>query len=342
MSLQAKGLPVRSIDIETWAFRVIDRLRTASALEDVRVEMKRDWPPAAQAARQIAGHANFARGDPILWLIGLDETDGVVGASSIEFSNWHAQLNACFEGPAPAMTDLNLFSEGKLVVALAMETDRMPYVVKNPNFGKPDGGPVQFEVPWRVARGTRTARREDLLRIIASPSKVPNVEVLEANLTLARFTEMGGAIQKRYLQVQLYVVPQDNMPVVIANHKCAAFVTNAASGRVDFDWCRVSAIRLWSPRDSPTRIDDSATVSSSSTEAVLSGPGAVLFSAEGMLAGAASIDQPESTTVSGLFFLARGNEGARFDVETHKVAGVSTAEPAVVAKWRFVAPRLRA
>ena len=49
----------------------------------------------ALAARKIAGHANAARGEPILWIIGLDEDDHqVTGASDVELADWWAQATA--------------------------------------------------------------------------------------------------------------------------------------------------------------------------------------------------------------------------------------------------------
>ena len=47
------------------------------------------------------------------------------------------------------MTELAIHSEGKSAVAILIETDRAPFVVKNPKHGKSGGGPVSLEVPWR-------------------------------------------------------------------------------------------------------------------------------------------------------------------------------------------------
>ena len=68
---------MNSRQIESWALRVIDCVKRGQPNEDFLVELKRDWIDEAKAARRIAGHANAARGENILWLIGFDEKEGV-------------------------------------------------------------------------------------------------------------------------------------------------------------------------------------------------------------------------------------------------------------------------
>lgn len=64
---------MRQIEIEAWVLRVIEQVKRGQSNEDSRVELKARWIEPEKAARQIAGHANAARGDKILWIIGLDE-----------------------------------------------------------------------------------------------------------------------------------------------------------------------------------------------------------------------------------------------------------------------------
>jgi hypothetical protein len=75
-------------EIEAWAIRVIESVEAGNSVEETtRVELKAQWPDDVnKAARQIAGQANAARGDPMFWLIGVDEKAGVIGASSTEFT----------------------------------------------------------------------------------------------------------------------------------------------------------------------------------------------------------------------------------------------------------------
>jgi len=53
--------------IEAWALRVVDQVNRQQAHEDSLVELKTEWPADIhKAARQIAGHANSAHGEPVL------------------------------------------------------------------------------------------------------------------------------------------------------------------------------------------------------------------------------------------------------------------------------------
>lgn len=79
------------------------------------------------------GHANAAKGDSILWLIGIDQKgQRVVGANNIELSNWYSSFKSKFDDSiAPVLiTNLNIPVEGKTVVALLFETDRAPLSLK--------------------------------------------------------------------------------------------------------------------------------------------------------------------------------------------------------------------
>jgi len=219
---------MRLVEIESWALDVIERVKAGQPNEDSRVELKREWIPAQKAARRIAGHANAARGDAILWLFGVDEDAGVTGVDQNELSSWFAELESEFDGLAPDMMVVNVPQDGMTVVALLFETDRAPYVVKNPVHGKPKGGPVSWEVPWRDGTRVRTAKRSDLLRLLVPILSVPEVEVLEGELQLA-----GTRGHFWRLEVNLYVVPVERDPVTIPFHRCeAAIVLGSKQERI--------------------------------------------------------------------------------------------------------------
>jgi hypothetical protein len=156
---------MKSRQIERWALEVIERAEAHQPIEDSKVELKAEWPAdPARAARRIAGHANAARGEHILWLIGIDEDKGVIGANYAEMSDWLAGISKQFNELTPRCYDLNVpTKDGKTVVALVFETDRAPYVVKNPAFGNTTGEGVKFEVPWREGTIIRSATRSDLM-----------------------------------------------------------------------------------------------------------------------------------------------------------------------------------
>ena len=112
--------------IEAWAIRVLELVENKQNVEDTRVELKTEWPTEMnKVARQIGGHANAARGEPILWLIGVDERAGkVIGAPPSEFANWYPAVGKEFEGTAPECIHLNVPHNGVTVPALLFETDR--------------------------------------------------------------------------------------------------------------------------------------------------------------------------------------------------------------------------
>jgi hypothetical protein len=160
---------------------LVDRVLQGARVEDFRVECKADWPPAARAARRIAGHANAARGEPILWIIGLDE-DGhrITGTSDVELAEWWPQVTACFdEGMTPRLTPLVVpVGPGQSVVALQMTTERAPYVVKRQD----KQGPFEREVPWRDGNRTRSAHRDELLRVLVPAVTPPQATVVKLEL----------------------------------------------------------------------------------------------------------------------------------------------------------------
>jgi hypothetical protein len=159
--------------IEAWALDVIERVDSGASVEDSRVELKAEWPEPQKAARRIAGHANAARGAEILWLIGVDEDRGVVGAEANEFAAWFPQVEAGFDGLAPAHTELHVPTTGQTVVAMLFETERAPFVVKNPAYGRTGGGSVELEVPWRDGTRIRSARRSELVRLLSPLAEQP-------------------------------------------------------------------------------------------------------------------------------------------------------------------------
>src|SRR5262245_51170705 len=120
---------MKSLELESWVQAVVRRLHTG-VNEDARVELKSVWLPPEKAARQLAGHANSLHGESILWVIGLDEKNGVVGADKTEFSTWWSQVQAQFDGVSPSVTPLNVPVKEVEVMGLLFDTSRFPFVVK--------------------------------------------------------------------------------------------------------------------------------------------------------------------------------------------------------------------
>ena len=130
-------------EVEQWALKEVGR----SALQESdRVEFKSQVTDPIKLARQIAGHANSARGEWILWIFGVDEKLGLVGIASLEWSTLWPQIESCFNGNPPRPVMVPFQENGKALTAVAFETTLPPYVVSNPNHDR-------LEVPWR--EGTR-------------------------------------------------------------------------------------------------------------------------------------------------------------------------------------------
>lgn len=220
----------KHIEIESWAIRVLEKVGKGLPIEDSAVELKADWIAPAKAARQIAAHANAARGGEILWLIGVDEKRGVVGADDLELSNWFAGVQSRFDGIAPGLQNLNISYGGKTVAALCFETSRLPFVVKNPAFGCTTGEGVEWEVPWREGAKTRTATRQDLLLLLSPLRTMPKLDLLDGEVTSVndQRTAHGNAVL--WVRLSFYVVPVGDSPVVFPFYKCGvAIVINGQS-----------------------------------------------------------------------------------------------------------------
>jgi hypothetical protein len=217
-----EGGRMKPQQIEAWALRVIDQLEKKQNVEDALVELKSDWPSDLnKAARRLGGHANAARGEPVLWLIGVEEkASKVVGASFSEFANWYPAVEKEFDGVAPRCTPVNIPHRDGTVVALLVETDRMPYVVRNAVHGLQGGGAVSFEVPWRNGSRTDSARRAELVKLLIPATKLPEVEVLAAGLwahELKPALPRPACIVWR-LDVYLFITPRgDNVGMSVAS-----------------------------------------------------------------------------------------------------------------------------
>lgn len=221
--------------IESWALSVAERARQGKPLEDSLVEVKAKWisnPNAA--ARRIGGHANAAGGEPILWIIGIDEnTNSIVGADKTETANWLQSVQAEFNELAPSVTDLNVPFEGQTLVALLFDTSRAPFTVKNPVHGKQGCGPVSLEVPWREGTKVNSATRSQLVRLLAPLEAIPSVDVLNPCL---RANQVSKDMLAWYLKMNIYLVSKTYRQVVIPFHRCECSVhITEAKFTMDFD-----------------------------------------------------------------------------------------------------------
>jgi hypothetical protein len=257
---------MRPQDIENWAHLIIERVESKQPVEDSRVELKSEWPKDHnKAARQIAGHANAARGEPILWLLGIDEKQGVIGVNYEEISNWRQSVGAEFDGLSPTLTHINIHYKSKTVVALFWETEMRPFLVKTPK-----GGPISLEVPWRDAGSTRTANRMDLLKILSPVTKNPTFEVIRGELNISTGEQFWGHdICPTELSLNVYIVPTTDHRLVIPYHKCEARLRFIDSGLI----LDVDSVWFESGARSMGMIPLSSTIDCTASEIIITGPG---------------------------------------------------------------------
>lgn len=150
-------------------------------IEDDLVECKGAWPDAMKA-KQFAGLCNKARGHPVILIIGLDETTHkVTPVTSTDPADWWAAFSARFDEVAPdlAIHMVVPLDNGRRVVALQFDTDRVPYVVKSS-----DGAGPHREIPIRDGTGTRAAYRHEILKMLGPTINLPTVSALDASLTV--------------------------------------------------------------------------------------------------------------------------------------------------------------
>lgn len=203
------------MQVEAWALEVVDRVRRGEPIEDTRVELKAALGEPEKLARRIAGHANASRGASILWLFGVDEESGVVGCAKAEFTEWWAKVSRQFDELPPEPLDLVVPTEDGPVVAVLFETDRAPFVVRNPLYGK--GGSVELEVPWREGTATRTARRRDLIRLLAPITSSIDVVVFGGFLSYGQKVPSGEG--EWHLSLDLYIDAPVGEVIVVPDHE---------------------------------------------------------------------------------------------------------------------------
>jgi hypothetical protein len=214
---------MKKADIRYWALQVIERVKNGEPNEDTYTELKSEWIEPKKAARQIAGHANAARGEPILWLIGVDEEKGIVGAEHNELSEWFAQVQSCFIDEHPDLIHLNISEDGFTIVILYFETDDPPYLIKNPNYGEKDGGPIRFEVPWREATSTRTANKKDLIKLLVPIARKPLTDITTA--TVQTIHKPSGRFDWT-LEVNISIYPRkDDIIIFSPKNTSVSFIT---------------------------------------------------------------------------------------------------------------------
>lgn len=214
---------MNTLQIGGWALRVIEAVDAGQPNEDARVELKAEWIDPRKAARLLAAHANAARGEPILWLVGVDQQRGVVGVRAEELANWYPEVEKHFDPPAPTFTDRNIYIDDKAIVALQFNTDQFPFVVRTGASGE-----VTREVPWRQGTRTRSVTRADLIRLLAPAQRRPEIEIVDGHASARANIDDGDNVHpglRWKVYAQVYVIPRGDEPLVIPFHRCSGSAT---------------------------------------------------------------------------------------------------------------------
>jgi hypothetical protein len=197
---------LRPQQLEARVIELVDLVLAGQRIEDDLVECKGQWPDPQQrsSARQLAGLANKAHDDAILWIVGLDEKAHVLTQPGpVEVADWWAAVSSRFDPPAPDLEhDLVVpVGERQAVTALRFLTEMSPYVIRVGD----EGGPVDREVPIRDGTRTRSARRDELLRLLIPAVAPPSAQLLSARVYPGYYPSAGKGLGQTLLHLEATV-----------------------------------------------------------------------------------------------------------------------------------------
>lgn len=177
----------------------IENLQAGRAVEDdAGMELKREWPEPASKARQLAGAANALRGEPLIYVIGVDDKTGeVTTPERREPHEWYAQISARFDQVAPELMGVHTIYIGdgsRSVQAVVFGTADFPYVVNEKN---------RRDVPIRRGSGTESAHRNQLVRMFEPRLTAPPTSVAEAAAHATWFTSTSDGVISNHLVIQI-------------------------------------------------------------------------------------------------------------------------------------------
>ncbi len=212
---------MRRNELETKVLRLLRTCSFPTHIEDSTWELKSESSAdPTRAARQLAGHANASRGEVIVWVFGVDEKRGVVGIEPFEVGVFLSQIEKSFASKMPELVSAVITEyDGKHIQILAFYTDEAPYLINNPMAGE-KGERADREVPWRVGDVTRSATREQLLRMLESAVSQPEVDLLGTRLRLVTNFEEGRYQAVRYhVESKFYLIPRQDKPLIFPLYK---------------------------------------------------------------------------------------------------------------------------
>jgi hypothetical protein len=234
-------ISVRQIEIR--ALQALERLEKGMFSEDSLIELKRELSDPCKVARRIAGHCNAARGETVIWIVGVDEKKGIVEWNAPDFAEYMPQVWSYFQCDPPEFNAVSLEFSGKHCMALGFYSARPPYLVKNPAFGKEPGHVIESEIPWRDGTKVRTARRDEVMRLLMDYTLSPEIEVFEGEVFEVPLNPNDKKPPDGYVTLAVYLsfylMPRSNDPIIVPHHRIQAKFMDV-EGKVSSDICQFS------------------------------------------------------------------------------------------------------
>jgi hypothetical protein len=268
---------MRPVELDALAFEMVNRIRAERRVEDSHVECKGPLPTDhAGSARQLAGHANELHGQPVVWLLGIDETTGAITPTTVdEVRAWLEQLGKRFQEkriPHPMLTRQVATDDGD-IVAVEFDTAEAPYLTRV-------GDTDRYEVPWRAVAGTRTARREQIVSLLLDRTPLPTFEVIEGLLTLEHLSTSTESTWTWALILKCYAHFPFGHTAAFPQHRCHASVRSLVTDTwmlylPEAEFTAPSSGLIFPAKVSVPRVPTNRfdTVRSGDRQVVLSGPG---------------------------------------------------------------------
>lgn len=204
--------------IEAIVVAAVEAVLSGNRIEDERIECKSELMPP-ERVRQLAGAANAALGDEVIWIVGVDEAKAqlVPLDSTVDLADWWAKVERGFDDQvSPGLTSMWIPVPNGLVLALHFTTDRAPYAVRNPG-----GGTPELEVPWRAGTRTRSAKRHELLRTLLPTISIPEVTLLGSE---GQISASNGESLSFSGTVELYIEYLHQARIFFPLHKMSAAI----------------------------------------------------------------------------------------------------------------------
>lgn len=222
---------LRPQQLEAHVIELVDLVLAGGRVEDDLVECKGQWPDPQnrRSARQLAGHANKAHDEPILWIIGLDEdARALTQPPPVEVANWWPAMSSRFDQEVPELEHHLVvhIGERQAVTALRFLTDRSPYVITSGG----EDGTLDRGVPIRDGARTRSARRDELVRLLIPAVAPPAAQLLSVRFDVAYTPIEGG---EGYTQLDFRAAVFFQQPATPAG--VVMLPAHRMHGRIDYD-----------------------------------------------------------------------------------------------------------